>query len=45
MKFRITGNETLGLNMKKRKILGGITLNYLEIIKFRKISKFTNFND
>ena len=40
MQFRTTGKETLGLNMKKHKILGAITLNNLEIIKFRKKSEF-----
>ena len=35
MQFRTTGKETLGLNMKKWKILGAIIIKKLGIKKIR----------
>ena len=40
MQFRTTGRKTLTLNMRKQKILGAITMNKLEIKKFRENSEF-----
>ena len=41
MQFKTTGKETLGMNMKKQKILGTIIINKLEIKKIRKNSEFS----
>ena len=41
MQFKTTGKKTLGMNMKKQKILGTIIINKLEIKKIRKNSEFS----
>ena len=40
MQFKATGKETLGLNTKKRKILGAVVMNKLEIKQLKKIRNF-----
>ena len=41
MQFKTTGKKTLGLNMKKHKILGTIIINKLEIKKIKENSEFS----